>query len=98
MNKSKSNNNIIIFKTDDEKISVEVRFHEETVWLTLDQMAALFERDKSTVSRHVKNIFDEGELLQSATVAKFATVQMEGNRQIERQIDCNYSVPLFETS
>ncbi|GBU26893.1 hypothetical protein R84B8_00408 [Treponema sp. R8-4-B8] len=80
-------NNIIIFKTDDEKISVDVRFGEETVWLTLDQMAALFERDKSTVSRHIKNVFDDGELTESATVANFATVQKEGERQIERQID-----------
>ena len=80
-------NQIIIFKTEDEKISVDVRFDEETVWLTLDQMAALFERDKSTVSRHIKNVFEEGELVESATVAKFATVQTEGTRQVERQID-----------
>ena len=51
------NSNIIIFQTEDEKVSVDVRFHEETVWLTLDQMAQLFERDKSTISRHIKNIF-----------------------------------------
>jgi len=80
-------NQMIIFKTEDEKIAVDVRFDEETVWLTLDQMAALFERDKSTISRHIKNVFDEGELLESATVAKFATVQTEGTRQVERQID-----------
>ncbi|MDR1422215.1 MAG: virulence RhuM family protein [Coriobacteriales bacterium] len=64
---------IIIFKTEDERISVDVRFDEETVWLTLDQMAALFERDKSTVSRHIKNVFDEGELVRTAVVANFAT-------------------------
>ena len=80
-------NQIIIFKTEDEKISVDVRFDEETVWLTLDQMAALFERDKSTISRHIKNVFSEGELSESATVANFATVQTEGTRQVERQID-----------
>jgi len=57
------------------------------VWLTLDQMAELFERDKSTISRHIKNVFDEGELEQWATVAKFATVQTEGTRQVERQIE-----------
>ena len=83
----KPDNSIVIFKTDDEKISVDVRFHEETVWLTLDQMANLFERDKSTVSRHIKNIFEEGELNQSATVAIFATVQPEGARSVERQIE-----------
>jgi len=83
----KKPDNIIIFKTDDEKISVDVRFGEETVWLTLDQMASLFERDKSTVSRHIKNVFDEGELIESATVANFATVQKEGTRRVERQMD-----------
>ncbi len=70
-------NRIIIFKTADEKISVDVRFDEETVWLTLDQMASLFERDKSTVSRHIKNIFIEGELDRNAVVANFATTAQE---------------------
>ena len=83
----KANDHVVIFKTEDDKISVDVRFNEETVWLTLDQMAALFERDKSTVSRHVKNVFEEGELERSATVANFATVQIEGERQVERQIE-----------
>ena len=58
-------NQIVIFKTDDDKISVDVRFDEETVWLNLDQMATLFERDKSTISRHIKNVYDEDELLQN---------------------------------
>ena len=80
-------NQIVIFKTDDDKISVDVRFDEETVWLNLDQMATLFERDKSTISRHIKNVYDEDELAREATVAKFATVQTEGTRQVERQID-----------
>jgi len=78
---------IIIFKTEDEKIAVDARFDEETAWLSLDQMATLFERDKSTVSRHIKNVYEEGELEQSATVAKIATVQTEGERQVERQIE-----------
>jgi len=64
-----------------------VRFDEETVWLTLDQMATLFDRDKSTVSRHIKNVFYDGELAELATVANFATVQTEGARQVERKID-----------
>jgi hypothetical protein len=80
-------NRIVIFKTEDGKISVDTRFDEETAWLSLDQMAELFERDKSTISRHIKNVYDEGELEQSATVAKFATVQTEGARQVERQIE-----------
>ncbi len=77
----------IIFKTEDDKVEVDVRFQDETVWLTLDQMSALFDRDKSTISRHIKNIFDEGELDHAATVAKFATVQKEGARQVERELD-----------
>lgn len=78
---------LIIFTTADGKISVDTHFDEETAWLSLDQMAELFERDKSTISRHIKNVFDEGELEQSTTVAKFATVQTEGSRQVERQIE-----------
>jgi len=66
-------NNIVIFKTDDEQIAVDVRFYEESVWLTLDQMATLFERGKSTVSKHIKNIFTEGELQRDSVVAKYET-------------------------
>lgn len=69
---------LIIFKTDDEKVSIDVRFSEETVWLTLDQMASLFERDKSTVSRHIKNVFEEGELIKESVVANFATTASDG--------------------
>lgn len=78
---------IIIYKTEDEAVSVFVRFNQDTVWLTLDQMAELFDRDKSTVSRHIRNIYQEGELVREATVAKFATVQQEGNREVERALE-----------
>ncbi len=81
-----NNNEIIMYTTDDGITKVEATFDGDTVWLSLDQMAELFQRDKSTVSRHIKNIFAEGELQQSATVANFATVQNEGDRQVERQI------------
>ena len=64
---------MIIFKTEDEKISVDVRMDNETVWLTLNQMATLFERDKSTISKHIKNVFQEGELNRNAVVANHAT-------------------------
>ncbi len=80
-------NNIIIFKTEDEQIKVDVRFYDESVWLTIDQMAALFERDKSTISRHIKNVYSDKELLPEVTVAKFATVQTEGAREVERNLD-----------
>lgn len=78
---------IIIYQTEDGLTRISVNLYEETVWLTLDQMAELFQRDKSTISRHIKNIFTEGELVREATVAKFATVQSEGDRQVERLID-----------
>jgi len=80
------NTDIIIYITEDGLAKVEATFDQDTVWLSLDQMAELFQRDKSTISRHIKNVFAEGELVQSATVANFATVQNEGERQVERQI------------
>ena len=70
---TKQETQIILFTTEDNKMSVDVLFGEETIWLTLDQMAALFERDKSTVSRHIKNVFEEGELNKMSVVANFAT-------------------------
>ena len=82
-----SEQHFIIFKTEDNKVEVDVRFQNETVWLTLDQMSALFDRDKSTISRHIKNVFEEGELERAATVANFATVQTEGDRQVARNIE-----------
>ena len=74
----KDNGHIVIFKTEDGKISVDARFDSETVWLSLDQMAALFERDKSTISRHIKNVFEEGELQPESVVANFATTAADG--------------------
>jgi hypothetical protein len=78
---------IIIYTSEDGRTKIDVRMENETVWLSLDQMADLFQRDKSTMSRHIKNIFEEGELDKLATVANFATVQTEGNRQVERLIE-----------
>jgi len=68
----------VIFTTVDGKLSVHTQFDEETAWLSLDQMASLFDRDKSTISRHIKNIFDEGELERKAVVANFATTASDG--------------------
>lgn len=82
-----NNDNMLIYQSEDGKIKIDVRFENETVWLSLDQMATLFGRDKSTISRHVKNVFEEGELLPGTTVAKFATVQKEGNREVARSIE-----------
>ena len=69
---------ILVYRTDDGQIRIETRMQNETIWLTINQMAKLFGVDKSGVSRHLKNIFETGELQREATVAKFATVQNEG--------------------
>lgn len=82
-----SNSNIVMYTTEDGLTRIKVTFENDTVWLSLEQMAELFQRDKSTVSRHIKNIFTEGELKQEVTVAKFATVQTEGIRQVTRDIE-----------
>ena len=78
---------IILYQTEDGRTRIEVQFKGETAWLSLNQMAALFQRDKSVISKHIKNAFDEGELRPEATVAKFATVQTEGSRTVSRDID-----------
>jgi hypothetical protein len=77
----------IILYQPDNALKLEVRLEEETVWLSLNQMTALFNRDKSVISRHIKNIFEEEELYMGATVANFATAQIEGDRMIERDIE-----------
>jgi hypothetical protein len=69
---------IIMYQTDDGLTKIEVELRNETVWLSLDQMAELFQRDKSTVSRHIKNIFAEGELPRGSVVANFATTAADG--------------------
>lgn len=61
---------IVIFKTSDEKVSIDVRFEGETVWLTIDDMASLFERSRSTINEHILNIFEEGELDKESSVRK----------------------------
>ncbi|HZP61403.1 MAG TPA: RhuM family protein, partial [Opitutaceae bacterium] len=78
---------LILYQTEDGRTRLEVRLKGETVWLSLNQLADLFQRDKSVISKHLKNIFEEGELQPSATVAKFATVQPEGPRTINREIE-----------
>lgn len=83
---SENNTELIIYQTEDGRTKIDVHMDNETVWLSLEQMSELFQRDKSTISRHIKNVFADGELLEEATVANFATVQREGNREITRNI------------
>ena len=70
--------NIIMYTTDDGITKIEATFDGDTVWLSLNEMADLFQRDKSTISKHIKNIFEEGELQQKSVVAKFATTATDG--------------------
>lgn len=75
---NKPDTELVIYTTEDGMTKVEARFDHDTVWLSLDQMADLFQRDKSTISRHIKNVFSEGELSRDAVVANFATTAADG--------------------
>lgn len=86
MNGQPNNGSIILYQTEDGKSRIEVTLCNDTVWLTADQMAELFQRNKSTISRHIKNVFEDGELNPDSTVAFFATVLNEGNRSVERNL------------
>ncbi|HMG11558.1 MAG TPA: RhuM family protein [Gemmatimonadaceae bacterium] len=77
----------LLYQAEDGRTRIEVRFNGETAWLSLGQMTELFQRDKSVISRHIANVFEEGELDRGATVAKFATVQREGGREVTREIE-----------
>ena len=81
-----SKNEIILYQPDD-LIKLDVRMEDDTVWLSLNQMSVLFDRDKSVISRHISAIFKERELEREATVAKNATVQVENGRSVIRQIE-----------
>ena len=81
------NNEVIIYKDGELELQVEVTPDKETVWLRVEEMAELFNRDRSVIQRHIKNIFKEDELEQNSTCAKFAQVQNEGNRSVERIFD-----------
>ena len=77
----------LVFAKDNGANTISVRFQDKMLWLTLQLMADLFDVDKSVVSRHLSNIFSQGELAMAGTVAKFATVRQEGNRRVERQLE-----------
>ena len=73
-----NNSEMLVYTTEDGLTKIETTFDGDTVWLSIDQMAELFQRDKSTISRHIKNIFTEGELKREAIVANFATTAADG--------------------
>jgi len=78
---------ILLYQTEDGDTRVEVRLQEETVWLSQKLMAELFQKDVRTINEHIKNIYEEGELLPEATIRKFRIVQQEGSREVARQVD-----------
>lgn len=94
MKKDKQKSQIIIYKSETGETKIDVRFENETVWLTQNALAELFQTTKNNISQHVKNIFEEKELEQSATVKKFLTVQKEGARKVSRDIEY-YSLDLI---
>ncbi|MBC7589188.1 MAG: virulence RhuM family protein [Chitinophagaceae bacterium] len=78
---------ILIYQNQQGSIKIDVRLDDETVWLTQAQLGELFQKSKATISEHIKHVFEEGELHENSTVRKFRTVQMEGNKSVQREID-----------
>jgi len=86
--------NILIYRADDNRIRLEVKLEEKTIWLSQKQIGELYQKGKATISEHIKNIFQDGELGPEATVRKFRTVQKEGDRQVERLTE-HYNLDLI---
>ena len=82
----KEGNNIILYQDDNEITRVSVRFADEDVWLTQNQLAEIYDTTKQNISQHIENILNDGELDANRTVKDFLTVRQEGNRQVQRSI------------
>lgn len=80
------NNDIVIYQSEDGQTKIDVRFENETVWLTQQQMAELFQTSRTNVVEHIQHIYEEGELEQSSTCRNFRQVRQEGNRRVERDM------------
>jgi hypothetical protein len=85
---------IILYQTEDGRTRIDVRFQDQTLWLSLNQLAELFQATKQNISLHIQNIFREGELAPEATVKQYLTVQNEGRRRVSRNIEY-YSLPVI---
>ena len=81
------NSEILIYQNNEGEIKIDVRFQEETVWLMQEQMATLFGKARNTITEHIQNVYEEGELEQNRTNRKFRQVRTEGKREVEREID-----------
>lgn len=77
----------LVYQAEDGKLKIDVRFEEESVWLTQQHMAELFQSSKQNISHHINSIYEEGELAPEATVKKYLTVRQEGSREVKRQLD-----------
>lgn len=80
----------LLYQAGDGQTHIEVRLTDETVWLNLSQMSELFGRDKSVISRHIRNVYEEGELQRAGTVANFATVQSEGTIDLPSAVEKHF--------
>jgi hypothetical protein len=78
---------ILIYRTDGGKVRLDVRLEDENIWLTQQMMAELFQTSVPNISMHMRNIYEEGERTEEATVKKFLTVRKEGGRQVQRKLD-----------
>ncbi len=86
MNKENLNGEMIIYQSEDGSSRLEVKLEDETVWLNVPQLMDLFHSSRSNVLEHIKNIYLEGELDKESTRRKFRQVQLEGNREVKREI------------
>ena len=77
---------IVLYTTKDGITKINVQLENETVWLTQKQLTVLFDKNVMTINEHIKNIYGEGELTESATIRKFLIVQKEGNREVSREV------------
>ncbi|MEI7621157.1 MAG: virulence RhuM family protein [Candidatus Moraniibacteriota bacterium] len=87
MKQDSQKSQIVIYKLPSGETKIDVRFNGDTVWLTQNALAELFQTTKNNISIHVKNIFEEGELAQNATVKEYLTVRKEGNREVSRDLE-----------
>jgi hypothetical protein len=78
---------IVFYQSEDGTVRLETRLENETLWLTQQQMAQLFQTSKQNISHHIRSIYEEGELVPEATVKNYLTVQREGNRDVQRQLE-----------
>lgn len=82
-----SKGQFLVYETEDGKLKIDVRFEEDSVWLTQQMMAELFQSSKQNLSYHINSVYEEGELAPEATVKKYLTVRKEGNREVKRELD-----------